>query len=675
MSAYRRDIDGLRSLAIIPVVLFHAGVETVSGGFVGVDVFFVISGYLITSIIVKDLAQERFSLVTFYERRARRIMPALLTMMAIVLGVGWFIYMPGDFAALGASIAAAVFFVSNILFWSQTGYFSPGVLEIPLLHTWSLAIEEQFYIFLPPLLMLLHRFRLKIGMFLLALTAMSLLLSGLTTQLKPDAAYYLMPWRAWELGLGSLLALGMGPRLENALLRNIAALAGFCAILTAVFLFDETTTFPGFSAALPCIGAALILQAGRFGPSLTGQFLGTGPLVFIGLISYSLYLWHWPIIVFYSYWTLSEPQGIATGLIILASVIAATISWRFVERPFRAAKGEGAYFTRNAIFGLTAIVSVVIATAGFAVSYFGGVPSRLPDTSVKYASFADSKISNLRACVGRDAKWIPPNEPCVFGAQDTQPGFAVWGDSHGPALLPGLSTRAQASGASIELYSRAGCFPALDVERLDGKTGRCIAYGAGSFENIISNAEIHTVVLVARFALATKGYLSDHGLSELGWGPTLYSDAAGQTPAQVNQDRHEFIMSRFEATVQKLLEAQKRVVIVYPTPEVGFKVPTTLAKLAFQNRNPENFTVAKSLYDARNSEVITRLDGLPDNPALLRVYPSAKLCNDTECLTSIDGAALYHDDDHLSLEGAEFVSELFADVFDDPKSDSAQGKN
>jgi len=201
-------------------------------------------------------------------------------------------------------------------------------------------------------------------------------------------------------------------------------------------------------------------------------------------------------------------------------------------------------FTRNAIFGLTAIVSLVIVTAGFAVSYLGGVPSRLPDASVKYASFADSKLSNLRDCVGRDSKWISPNEPCVFGAQDAQPNIAIWGDSHGPAILPGLATLAEESGVGIELYSRAGCFPALDLERVDGNTGRCVEYGGGAFENITSNAEIHTVVLVARYAMATKGYLSDYGLSELGWGPTLYANAAGQTPAQMNQDKHEFIMRK-----------------------------------------------------------------------------------------------------------------------------------
>ena len=311
---YRPDIDGLRAIAVLSVLAYHLRINMFRGGFVGVDVFFVISGYLISAIILKDIAAGTFSIVSFYERRVRRIFPALIALFVGTTLLAYFFFLPTELIGFAKSLLAALFSVSNFYFWRHSGYFSAPVDTKPLIHTWSLAVEEQFYIFLPIFLFLAHRFfprRLRTSIVVIALG--SFVLSAVGAYRDPTAAFYLPHTRAWELLLGVLISLDVFPAIRGPVLRNVSTICGLGLISAAVFGFSAYTPFPGIAALLPCVGAALIIAAGRSGNSLVGRMLSLKPMVFIGLISYSLYLWHWPIIVFQGMDSLGVNGALATA--------------------------------------------------------------------------------------------------------------------------------------------------------------------------------------------------------------------------------------------------------------------------------------------------------------------------------------------------------------------------
>ncbi|MDB5622017.1 MAG: acyltransferase 3, partial [Devosia sp.] len=287
----------MRSLAIVPVVLYHAGVTLLSGGFVGVDIFFVISGYLITSIITRELDQNRFSIIDFYRRRILRIVPLLFIVVLAVLVAGHFVLFPFELQALGETAAATALFVSNIYFYLTTDYFDAPANGIPLLHTWSLAVEEQFYIVFPVLLWALHRWaRPYLVPVLVALVIGSLALSVVGTQLARIFTFYMLPTRAWELGVGALLAVVPMAPIRSRLWREVLGWAGLVLVLAPLFYLTEASAFPGLNALPPVLGAALLIGWGE--GTMVGRALEWRVLVYLGLISYALYLWHWPVIVF-----------------------------------------------------------------------------------------------------------------------------------------------------------------------------------------------------------------------------------------------------------------------------------------------------------------------------------------------------------------------------------------
>lgn len=329
---YRKDIEGLRAVAVVPIVLFHAGVAQLSGGFVGVDIFFVISGFLITSIIAGEIAGGTFSLPRFYARRVARIMPALLTMLAICLVVGCLVLFPTALRSLGEGTAAAALFVPNFYFWSKADYFSSDLQG--MLHTWSLGVEEQYYIFYPFLLVLLSRHgrRATIWGVGLAVVASFAFCLALLLMEKHRGAFYFLPSRAWELGIGALVALKVHPQIADGRLRNLAALTGLGCILLSLFVVSSSKGFPAPGALLPCLGAALLIAYGQ--TAATARLLGLAPVLWIGRVSYSLYLWHWPIIFFYR-----STHGVAltprdSALLVAMSLAAAFASYFLVERPF-----------------------------------------------------------------------------------------------------------------------------------------------------------------------------------------------------------------------------------------------------------------------------------------------------------------------------------------------------
>ena len=368
---YRKEIDGLRALAVLPVILFHAGFETFSGGFVGVDVFFVISGYLITTIILAELEGDKFSITNFYERRARRILPALFFIMLTCVIFAWFWLLPSDMKSFSQSLITVSIFSSNIFFWRESGYFEAAAELKPLLHTWSLAVEEQYYILFPVFLLLAWRFGKHLVIILLALAAiLSITLAQWGTIENPGAAFYLLPTRAWELLIGSLIAfyLAKDNRLGlNKTLSEMAGASGVTLILYSVLNYNKQTPFPGVFALAPIAGAALIILFATK-QTIIGKVIGSKIFVYIGLISYSAYLWHQPLFAFARYKNADDLSSWILVTLCIFSFILAYFSWRYIEIPFRNRKK----YSRRKIFTYGFFGSVLLAVFGLIGSLSDG---------------------------------------------------------------------------------------------------------------------------------------------------------------------------------------------------------------------------------------------------------------------------------------------------------------
>ena len=443
---YRSDIDGLRAVAVLSVIAFHVKFSAFPGGYIGVDVFFVISGYLIGSIILEEVRAGRFSLLAFYERRVRRIFPALAALL-ILLSIPAYLYLlPNELTAYGGSVLAATFSVSNFYFLLHTGYFAAPAYYLPLLHTWSLAIEEQFYIFLPLFILLLHRLVPRLlPLLLLAATILSFALCLQKTGVDQAAAFYL-PWtRAWELLLGTLVALGLFAQPRTPLWRNVATLAGLALILGPAAAYNAATVFPGVNALAPCLGAALIIAAGRAGNSLVARLLSWRPLVFIGRISYSLYLWHWPVIVFMIMSGLTPSTHQPSWLKFLAvviSVILATLSWRYVETPFRSGPRRP---SRRRLFTLAGAAAAALAVLGLTGTLSKGLPGRFPAHSAAIAGYLDYDWASkgyfrLGSCfLDTGLAFQPFLAGGCIREDGKRPSDLILGDSHAAHLWYGLS--------------------------------------------------------------------------------------------------------------------------------------------------------------------------------------------------------------------------------------------
>jgi peptidoglycan/LPS O-acetylase OafA/YrhL len=472
---YRADIDGLRAVAVLSVLGFHVGLSGVSGGFVGVDVFFVISGYLISSIVFSEIAGARFSLIGFYERRIRRIFPALFAMLAVSSVFAVLYLLPTELVAYCKSMLAATTSVSNLYFWKHSGYFDSPTSQ-PLLHTWSLAVEEQFYVCFPLFLVVVRKCfpqRLRISVVLLFFC--SLVASIIVVSHNAETAFYMPYTRAWELLLGTILSLRMFPRLESAYLRNLATVSGFGMIAYSVVSYTQQTLFPGFSALVPCIGSALIIWAGEGGSSFIGAVLSWRPFVFVGLISYSLYLWHWPVVVL-------RKMGVIAGMGVIRSqhriallsshrfdmlveiaisFLLAVVSWILVERPFRRGPLR---LTGRPLFAVTgAIMFVMLGFCSLTV-FAAGFPSRFPSNAaqVAYGIDGDEEFRLMRTgiCfITTDYHFEQYNYNICLRQDSGKKNYLLLGDSHSAMLWHALSSSLH--DANVMQASTAACEPSL----------------------------------------------------------------------------------------------------------------------------------------------------------------------------------------------------------------------
>ena len=436
---YRPEIDGLRALAVIPVILFHAGFELFSGGFVGVDVFFVISGYLITTILIEDIENKRFSIANFYERRARRILPALFFVMVVCIPFAWMWMLPSQMKDFSQSLVAVSLFASNILFLRESGYFDAAAEEKPLLHTWSLAVEEQYYVLFPIFLILAWRFgKNRVFWMIVVMAAISLLLSEWGWRNKATANFYLAPTRAWELFAGSIAAFIV--QKQGVQKNNPLALIGLAAIIFSIFFYDETTPFPSLYALAPVLGVVLlVLYAEK--DTIAAKLLSAKGFVGIGLISYSVYLWHQPLLAFARIRTLEQPSNVLMLVLSLMSVLLAYLSWRYIEKPFR----DRTHINRNSIFVFSFSGLILFSIFGFIGHKYEGFKDRFQQivngyqTNLQYMREIDERYVR---CEPEVIAMTRPEYKGILHCSQSRTGEADWiilGDSHAEHLFPGLA--------------------------------------------------------------------------------------------------------------------------------------------------------------------------------------------------------------------------------------------
>jgi peptidoglycan/LPS O-acetylase OafA/YrhL len=623
---YRADISGLRALAVIPVVLFHADPRLAPGGYVGVDVFFVISGYLITSIIVADLDRGGFSLARFYDRRVRRILPAYGFMALVTTLAALVLLPPAMLVGYGDQLKAASTFLANRYFLSVTSYFGPAAEEQPLLHTWSLAIEEQFYLFWPLLLVGLAHPRLKalrpyvVG----ALIAASLFVATRNAVLRPAPAFFNFTGRVWELALGATLALGLLPRLKHPWIGEALAAAGVAMIAAAVAVFDKHTVFPGALALVPTLGALFILWAGEGGHvTWAGRLLSLPPLVFVGLISYSLYLWHWPILVFLRLVAGPHLSAAEVAGAVAAAVAMAAVSWRFVEAPFRRAG-----FTtlrdelKSIAIGVGGLAVLVAIGFGFALSH--GLPGRASAAALAAEQAAAETWAGTGLCL------LGPNQSlplagCHFGRRDAAvPAIALWGDSLANHHAPALDDLARRMGFALVQLTKAGCSPRLPAG--EGRAPRttearvCDGFRAAALQAILADPAIRIVVVGGNW---DAGGTLDAALASLG------------------------------EAVRKITASGRGVILMAPTVAFASGGGRCIARRRFMGLDEAGCAMPASEAAARASGVETALAALAATDPLVRVVLlRPHMCDATTCRPLIGGQVAMTDGGHLNVAGS-----------------------
>jgi peptidoglycan/LPS O-acetylase OafA/YrhL len=577
-------------------------------------------------------------------------------MMAGCAAAGWFILAPADYARLGMTVLSAALSLSNVQFWRDAGYFDTPASEKPLLHTWSLGVEEQFYLVFPLYMILvarhLARWRLPLTA---ALCAASFAIGAVGAFHDPVAAFYLPHARLWELLIGGLLAMNLLPAPARLLGRSAAMLLGLGLIAFAVLGYSGATIFPGLAALPPALGAALVIWAGTGsagGSAMATRALAARPLVFLGKISYSLYLWHFPLLAFGLYLGLGAlGPAQAAGLVALAFALS-LLSWRFVEQPARRA---GVRLPWRRVAALAGSSALTLAVLGVAVQLLGGVPARMSDDAAGLIAGGPLRNPDRQSCFVSARGTIDLAAQCALGDAAATPTFVLWGDSHAEAMRGALDAAAAARGRAGLFAGESACPPLIGATR--PQKPACTPINEGFLRALTDSRSIETVILSARWGW---------------WAESVPYKSEGGTPVTLAFDaqpaggagNHAALAAGLEATVSALLDAGKRVWLVGPVPEVGYNVPRYfyLRSLGFA----EGLDIAPTLaeFDRRQAFVLATLNDLARRYPVGTIWPHELLCNDTGCAIARDGKLLYSDDDHLSVFGARSIAGLFTPVFE-----------
>ena len=632
---YRADIDGMRGIAVLIVVLFHAFPKALSGGFVGVDIFFVISGYLISTILMKEFGTQSFTYATFYARRARRIFPALILVMAATLAFGWIAMFPDELKLLGKHVVGGAAFVSNVFLWLEVGYFDTAAETKPLLHLWSLGIEEQFYIVWPILLALAFRLRARVFWLTVGVLAVSFAVNVGGIAQYPSATFYSIASRAWELAIGALLAclhLRHGPAALVAAVdgssvarRNALSALGLGLVVAACLLVRGGQGFPGWWALLPTLGAAALIAAG---PQawVNRVILSNRLLVWVGLISYPFYLWHWPLLSFAQIVESGVPALKIRIAAVVAAVALAWLTYRLVEQPIRRQRRHGGAVA-------VALALLVVALAGFGgwVYKKDGLPQRA--SIVENANAQKSLIlvedrENAAACK-KEYGFETIYEYCLKAKIGQPPTVALIGDSHAYHVVAGLTKYYTARGENLVYFGTAipliGA-PASTTDYYQQATPKML-------ELALTTDSIRKVIISTILKHETD---SDHG---------------------------RLLTAQFRATIKAFLDAGKEVMYLYDVPTLDFDPRACIrrAGVASSTTNRdctmdvEDYNKAVSAHNAVVASV------LKEFPGVTTFAPAKYMCDDEHCKGMIDRALMYRDNNHLSYEGDLYVGARFAE--------------
>jgi len=642
---YRADIDGMRAIAILLVVGYHFFPARLPGGFVGVDVFFVISGYLITRIILNDFDHGTFSLSRFFARRIARIFPALVFMSGAITAFGWFAFTSDEFRALGKHLAGSSLFISNFLFWQEAGYFDEDRLFKPLLHLWSLGIEEQFYLLWPVFLLALRRWsRAGVAAIVMGAICISFGLNLYFLRAPAGFAFYMPFTRAWELLAGAAIFYmhrrSVDRMPDAAGFRQAAAAAapwlGITLIAAAAFALDDHVPYPGYFALLPVLGAVLLI-AGPPEAWLRRHILSHPLLVWFGLISYPLYLWHWPLLSAAAILDTQFPAREARLALLAAAVLLAWITYKFVELPIRRRTGSAK---------IVALVAAMILTGGFGAAIFAG--SGLPHqrgTAALDAKFGQFQfpVSHYPAQTCRAA--FPGSGWCLSG-QEGPPTVALLGDSHAHQFFPGLAKLAAAGGENMLLLGSAGCPPLLGISSHRGDGVDWCRDGNAFIDDVVADRNIHTVVLAAIWYL----YMSGRNFTDDASMPPYWRVEASASP-------RDAFARQLEITLEKLRQAGKKVVVIKQAPMLYFHPKACLARPLniFPARDCRISRAQVDAYQRKHEAEFDRI--LARFPDIVTLDPAAHLCGGSHCEIFIGEHALYRDSRHLSLFGSEYLAE------------------
>lgn len=651
---YRADIDGLRALAVLSVVVFHAFPSALTGGFVGVDIFFVISGYLISRIIFRSLLNGSFSFSQFYIHRVKRIFPALFLVLLASFVIGWFVLLPHEFAQLGKHIAAGAGFMQNFVLLMEDGYFDTASDLKPLLHLWSLAVEEQFYIIFPVFIWLLWRFRWNIFLGVLSMALLSFLLNILTLEYDATRAFFSPQYRIWEILAGCLISylqVFKAQEIEHLIaaierrapavvhrqaLSSAISLIGIFLILAALLFVNKNEPFPGWLALVPVVGAVLLISAGP--EAWTNRVILAKPLpVYIGLISYPLYLWHWPLLSFIHIVDGTQPNvSVRIGAVLLA-VLLSFATYRYVEKPIR----YGAPIRRS-VFTLCGLVSVA-AAIGLSTQLLEGFPSRHDHLQELHAQFRwDGLVAN-EAC----AMAYPDltGEHCIL-SRLAEPTIALLGDSHSNALYPGLTDAVEVMGDVVVNFARGACTPFFDVATiLRGKTDYCVDYTNRALAKVLSMPSVHTILLSSRGPLYTTGKGYNEGYDLFLRSPDVPEGSSSS----------EVFESGMRKTLSRLVMSGKKIIFVLDVPELGFD-PRTCFPARPWSRQKSPCAISRAEYEARSADYRDTVKKvLADYPEVMLIDASSLFCTDELCWAEKDGKAVYRDDDHLSIYGSKLL--------------------
>lgn len=653
---YRPEIDGIRGLAIIAVLFFHAEILGFTGGYIGVDLFFVISGYLITRILLNEMEDGRFSLKKFYERRCRRILPALFFTLAGVLIAAWFILLPYDFKNFGRSLAATTTFWANIFFWRQVGYFDTAVYTKPLLHCWSLSLEEQYYILFPLFfLFLFRRFGVRLWKAIMVTALISFVISVVQVAIRPTTAFYLLHTKAWELLLGSLVATYPWRNPVPLKAATPLAMLGLAGIIAPMFFYSGQTPFPGLAALPPCLGTALIIHVHQSGhqASWVGRWLAHPVMTGLGKISYSMYLWHWPLLVFPRY-IYDEPLSLPGRLTALAAaIVMAVISWHLLEDPIRRRK---VFKSQRLIFILSILGIVVFTTAGRTIRHTDGFPSRLPEEARIYALAAEDsyKVTKPRPYYKTVIDGVEYEVGIwTMGPEGKSPELVLWGDSHASmwrAAFDQLSARYEVSGLVVD---HRACQPLYTENAAAGGGGWTCAGFNRAVRQMIVEKQIPDAVISTRYSpLFDISPLAEP------------EEAAGRGPDTPGGSQGVFARG-LETTARDLNQGGAGVWLLENVPEYTTVVVNLLTRNAMAGRSFSDTGYPVRYYEARNAKprrVFEQLAGSGFRVLRMQEF----FCPDGWCLPGDDKSSFYTDTNHLTNYGAlkfkSAVEPIFRDI-------------